>query len=108
MAQLGGFSFGPKAPYFRPLKFLELLVNEIIKASTKKALVNQEKILKIVLQMRELVFQVVLQVKKIKIGISLIRGSGITNNEIKDIIGTIKSLEIRGILLKRTTKKISS
>ena len=49
-----------------------------------------------------------LQVKKIKIGISLIRGSGITNNEIKDIIGTIKSLEIRGILLKRTTKKISS
>ena len=49
MVQLGGYSFGPKAPYFRPLKFLELLVNEIIKASTKKALVNQEKILKIVL-----------------------------------------------------------
>ena len=37
-------------------------------------------------------------------------GSGIalTNNEIKDIINVIRSLENRGILLKGTTKKITS
>ena len=37
-------------------------------------------------------------------------GSGITltNNAIKDIIKVIKSLENRGILLKRTIKEITS
>ena len=42
--------------------------------------------------------------------ISSIKGSGITltNNEIKYIIKVIKSLENRGILLKRTTTKITS
>ena len=42
--------------------------------------------------------------------ISLITGSGITltKNEIKDIIKVIKSLENRGVLLKGTTRKISS
>ena len=36
------------------------------------------------------------------------KGSGITltNNEIKDIMKVIKSLENRGILLKGTTRKI--
>ena len=44
---------------------------------------------------------------KVKKRLSLI-GSGIalTNNEIKDIIKVIKSLEKRDILLKGTTKKI--
>ena len=39
-----------------------------------------------------------------------ITGSGITltNNEIKDIMKVIKSLENRGILLKETTRKITS
>ena len=42
--------------------------------------------------------------------ISLITGSEITltKNEIKDIIKVIKSLENRGVLLKGTTRKISS
>ena len=48
--------------------------------------------------------------KKIKKGISSITRSGITlkNNEIKDIIKIIKSLENKGILLKGTTRKITS
>ena len=46
--------------------------------------------------------------KKIKNGISLVKGSGITltNHEIKDIIKVIKSLENKGISLKETTRKI--
>ena len=32
----------------------------------------------------------------------------LTNNKIKDIMKVIKSLENRGILLKRTTRKITS
>ena len=38
------------------------------------------------------------------------KGSGITitNNEIKDIMKVIKSLENRGILLKGTTRKITT
>ena len=42
--------------------------------------------------------------------LSSITGSGITlqNNEIKDIIKVIRYLENRGILLKRTTKKITT
>ena len=35
-------------------------------------------------------------------------GITLTNNEIKDIIKVIKSLENRGILLKGTTRKITS
>ena len=48
--------------------------------------------------------------KKIKKGISLITRSDITlrNNEIKHIIKVIKFSENRGILLKRTTRKITS
>ena len=48
--------------------------------------------------------------KKIKEKISSITSSGITlpNNEIKDIMKVIKSLEYRGILLKGTTRKIIS
>ena len=48
--------------------------------------------------------------KKIKNGISLVKGSGITltNHEIKDIIKVIKSLESRGISLKEITRKIAS
>ena len=51
----------------------------------------------------------ILLVKKIKIGISSITGSGITrtNNEIKDIMKVIKSLENWEILLKGTTRKIT-
>ena len=47
--------------------------------------------------------------KKIKNGISLVKGSGITltNHEIKDIIKVIKSLENRGISLKETARKIA-
>ena len=41
---------------------------------------------------------------------NLFTGSGITltDNEIKDIIKVIKSLENRGILIKGTTRKITS
>ena len=48
--------------------------------------------------------------KNIKKVILSISGSGITltNNEIKDIIKLIKSLENRRILLKGTTRKITS
>ena len=48
--------------------------------------------------------------KKIKNGISLVKGSGITltNHEIKDVIKVIKSLENEGISLKETTRKIAS
>ena len=48
--------------------------------------------------------------KKIEKGISSITGSGITltNNEIKDILKVIKSLENRGISLEGTTRKIAS
>ena len=48
--------------------------------------------------------------KIIKKEISSIIGSGITltNNETKDIIKLIKSLDNRGILLKGTTRKITS
>ena len=46
--------------------------------------------------------------KKIKKRILSITGSGITltNNETKDIIKVLKSLETRGILLKRTTREL--
>ena len=45
--------------------------------------------------------------KEVKKGISSIKGSGITltNNEIKDIMKIIKSLENRGILSKGTIRK---
>ena len=48
--------------------------------------------------------------KKIKKGISSITGSGITptNNEIKDIMNVIKSLDDRGILIKGTTRNFTS
>ena len=47
--------------------------------------------------------------EKIRKGIFSITGSGITltNNEIKDIINLIKSLENRGISLKGTSTKIT-
>ena len=47
--------------------------------------------------------------KKMKKGFSLITGLRITltNNEVKDIIKEIKSLENREILLKRTTRNIT-
>ena len=35
-------------------------------------------------------------------------GINLTNNEIKDIVKVVKSLENRGILLKGTTRKITS
>ena len=46
-------------------------------------------------------------VRQIKKRITSSKGSGITltNNETKDIIKVIKSLETEGILLKGTTKK---
>ena len=48
--------------------------------------------------------------KNIKKGISTMTSSGITltNNEIKDIMKVIKSLENRGNLLKRAIRKITS
>ena len=48
--------------------------------------------------------------EKIKRVFSKFKSSGITlgNNEIKDIIKVIRSLQNRGILLKGTTLKISS
>ena len=48
--------------------------------------------------------------EKIKKEISSITGSGVTltSNEKEDIIKVIKSLENRGILLKGTTRKITS
>ena len=48
--------------------------------------------------------------KKVKNGISLVTGSGITltNHEIKDTIKVSNSLENRGISLKETTRKIAS
>ena len=48
--------------------------------------------------------------RQIKKRITSSKGSGIalTNNETKDIIKVIKSLETEGILLKGTTKKIKS
>ena len=51
-----------------------------------------------------------LLVKEIKKRILSIKGSGITltNNEIKDIMKVIKYLENRGILLKGTTRTITS
>ena len=49
-------------------------------------------------------------IKKIKKGISSITGSPITltNNEIKDFIEVINSLENRGILFNRISRKITS
>ena len=49
-------------------------------------------------------------VKIIKKGITSITGSGktLTNNETKDIMKVIKPLENKGILLKGTTRKITS
>ena len=38
----------------------------------------------------------------------VVSGRTLTNNEMKDIIKVIRSLENRGILLKETTKRISS
>ena len=48
--------------------------------------------------------------KKIKKGISSVTGSGITlaNNEIKDVMKALKPLQNRGILLKGTSRKITS
>ena len=41
-------------------------------------------------------------------GPNYLRGPMLTNNEIKDIIKVVKSLENGGLVLKRTTRKISS
>ena len=48
--------------------------------------------------------------KKIKKGVSSFHGSGTTptNNEIRDLMKVIKSLENRGILLKVTNRKVTS
>ena len=48
--------------------------------------------------------------KKIKKGISSVTGSGIAlvNNEIKDVMKAVKPLQNRGILLKGTSRKITS
>ena len=46
--------------------------------------------------------------KKIEIGNSSITGSGEPHKLIKDIVKVIKSLENRGILLKGSTRKITS
>ena len=50
----------------------------------------------------------IFSIKKFKKGFSSITGSGITltNNEIKDTIRVIRSLENRGVLLKKLPKNL--
>ena len=51
-----------------------------------------------------------MSVKKTKKRPAKVKGSGtsVTNNEVKYIIKVIRSLENRGILMERTTRKIIS
>ena len=102
MIQLGGFIFG--SPYLwdsSNIRFKGLL-------SSAKSISNS--IVKTVNNVDPVDTGLSLLVKKIIKGISSIKDSGITltNNEIKDIMKVIKSLENRGILLKGTTRKITS
>ena len=110
IVQLGGFLFGPPPIIFGspiPIKEMTSLLNSI-KDSFKKELTNTgtKKLNNDILEDagRNIIG------KKIKKGISSIERSGITltNNELKDIIKVIKSLEKRGTLLKGTSRKFSS
>ena len=107
IVKLEGFLFGPPNIFGSPTK--EIISSEnSIKNLFGKELKNKslkETDSKLFLDTRLNIIG-----KKIKEGISSINSSGITltNNEIKDIIKVIKSLENKGVLLKATTTKITS
>ena len=110
IVQLGGFLFGPPnifSPPIEPNKKMTSLANQITNSFIKELKNAGTKKLN-----NDILVDAGLDTvgKKIKIGISTITGSAITltNNEIKDIIKVIKSLENGGILLKGTTTKITS
>ena len=88
-----------KSLLFKPDKVFKKIVNEADKLS-KKVTINN--IIKVATDFKNVT-------KDFKNVSDKVLGTGITltDNEIKDIIKVIKSLENRGILLKGTTRKIS-
>ena len=106
---MGEFRFGPPNEFILPdvfnlpTKGLISLVNSIAKELKNMGTKKSNKDIFV-----DEVFNVIgKNIKKVILSIS---GSGITltNNEIKDIIKLIKSLENRRILLKGTTRKVTS
>ena len=107
IVQFGGILFGPPNIFGSPIKEIISSPNSI-KNSFAKELKNKDP--KGIDSKLFLDTGLNIIGKKIKKGISSITGLGITltNNEIKNIMKVIKSLENRGILLKETTRKITS
>ena len=108
IVQLGGFLIGPPNIFGPPIiPEITSLVNPIINSVVKELKNTGTKKLN-----KDILVDAGLNIigKKIKKGISLITGAGITltNNKIKDIRKVIKSLKNRGILLRETTTKITS
>ena len=104
IAQSRGFLFGWS---IQPIKEITSLANSI-RHSFKKELKNTgtKKLNNdILLDARRNIIR-----KKIENRISSITGLGttLTNNEIKDIMKVIQSLEIREILLKGTTRNVTT
>ena len=108
IVQLGGFLFGPPNVFGSTIKEIISSLANSIKNSFVKELKNKDP-KKIDSNLFVYTERNIIG-KKIKKGISSNTDSRITltNNEIKDIIKEIKSLENRGTLLKRTTTKITS
>ena len=108
IVQLGGFLFGPPNVFGSTIKEKISSLANSIKNSFVKELKNKDP--------KEIDSNLFVYTgrniigKKTKKGISSITDSRITltNNEIKDIIKEIQSLENRETLLKRTTAKITS
>ena len=101
MIQLGGFLFlSYNPPFKKTLSSARLLANSYaieLKTTGDKKFNKNDFVDR----------RLSLLGRKIKKGDSSIAGSGrtLTNNEIKDIIKAIESLENRGILLKETTSQ---
>ena len=98
IVQSGGFI--PFEIFFRRVRIIKKIINETDKLSKK---VTLKDIIKTSTDTKRFI-------KKLKNASDKALGTGITlrNNEIKDITKVIKSLENRGILLKGTTRQITS
>ena len=98
IVQSGGFI--PFEIFFRRVRIIKKIINETDKLS-KKVTLND--IIKTSTDTKRFI-------KKLKNASDKALGTRISlrNNEIKDIIKVIKSLENRGVLLKGTTRQITS
>ena len=97
MIQSGGFVNKFLGAFFDPVKTIKEIINKADKLSKKNVSLNH-------------ISEKVNFAKDVLWASTKTFGAGISlnNNEIKDIMKVIKALENRGILLRGTTRKISS